>query len=498
MPRSNTPLAAPFIALLLTALLAACSTLAPALPEPRAQDQACRDWFERFDAVTQVHGVADGAAARVPGFPFLRSDRLHASYREALPADAWPAWLDGLGALGAQARAIETANLPDGALADLGVSDKAGLRARSEACAQSLSDSVRQDPRQQAALRARALVPDDYELFLRTLGLYPITRLPFFAGVERWQQRWGGWFEAAAQVPDGAPGWTRYTPPPAPEGVLVVPTLARDALGLLRPDAATAERLLQAYAPVIEVETRGDADRFGRLAWGQGPAPEVRQGEPVVYQRLAQTRWGDSTLLQLIYSVWFPERPASGAFDLLAGRLDGVVLRLTLDAQGRVLLFDSIHACGCYHLFVPTPALVPRPAPAAGTEWAFVPATLPALAPGQRLRVRLSAGEHQVVGVHPVVANAVPAAGLPYRLIDEDELRRLPLPGGGGTRSVYGPDGIVAGSERAERWLFWPMGIASPGAMRQWGRQPTAFVGRRHFDDARLIEQRFAPAPAPQ
>ena len=49
----------------------------------------------------------------------------------------------------------------------------------------------------------------------------------------------------------------------------------------------------------------------------------------------------------------------------------------------------------------------------------------------------------------------------------------------------------MAGSERPERHLFWPMGIASAGAMRQWGRHATAFVGRRHFDDARLIEKRF-------
>jgi hypothetical protein len=27
--------------------------------------------------------------------------------------------------------------------------------------------------------------------------------------------------------------------------------------------------------------------------------------------------------------------------------------------------------------------------------------------------------------------------------------------------------------------------------MRQWGRPPTAFVGRRHFDDARLIKELF-------
>jgi len=43
--------------------------------------------------------------------------------------------------------------------------------------------------------------------------------------------------------------------------------------------------------------------------------------------------------------------------------------------------------------------------------------------------------------------------------------------------------------------LFWPMGIDSPGAMRQWGRQPTAFVGRRHFDDADLLERRFEFGP---
>ena len=72
----------------------------------------------------------------------------------------------------------------------------------------------------------------------------------------------------------------------------------------------------------------------------------------------------------------------------------------------------------------------------------------------------------------------------------EDVLRSLPLPDGG-FRSVYGPDALIRGTERAERLLFWPMGIESPGAMRQWGRHPTAFVGRRHFDEPRLLEQRF-------
>ena len=66
---------------------------------------------------------------------------------------------------------------------------------------------------------------------------------------------------------------------------------------------------------------------------------------------------------------------------------------------------------------------------------------------------------------------------------------------GGGHRSLFGSDGLVAGSERAERWLLWPMGVPSPGAMRERGRHAgIAFVGRRHFDDADLLDRLFEPA----
>jgi hypothetical protein len=46
-------------------------------------------------------------------------------------------------------------------------------------------------------------------------------------------------------------------------------------------------------------------------------------------------------------------------------------------------------------------------------------------------------------------------------------------------------------NKRRERFFFWPMGVPEPGAMRQWGHYATAFVGRRHFDDARLFEPLF-------
>ena len=72
---------------------------------------------------------------------------------------------------------------------------------------------------------------------------------------------------------------------------------------------------------------------------------------------------------------------------------------------------------------------------------------------------------------------------------DYNELRSLP--DGNTHRSLFGAHAIVAGSERGERFLLWPMGIRSPGAMRQWGHHPVAFVWRRHFDDPGLIDEIF-------
>ena len=119
-------------------------------------------------------------------------------------------------------------------------------------------------------------------------------------------------------------------------------------------------------------------------------------------------------------------------------------------------------------------------------EWAYVPAALPATERGQRLAVRLASATHHVTGI--AAPSVLPTRR--YELRDENELRSLPLPGGG-SRSLYAADGLVRGTERAERFLFWPMGIASAGAMRQWSHHATAFVGRRHFDDPNLLDNRF-------
>ena len=76
-----------------------------------------------------------------------------------------------------------------------------------------------------------------------------------------------------------------------------------------------------------------------------------------------------------------------------------------------------------------------------------------------------------------------------YSLRAYDELRSIET--SQGRRNLFGVNGIVSGSERGERYLLWPSGIESPGAMRQWGRHATAFVGRRHFDDVDLLDKYY-------
>ena len=100
--------------------------------------------------------------------------------------------------------------------------------------------------------------------------------------------------------------------------------------------------------------------------------------------------------------------------------------------------------------------------------------------------VLLDAGDHQVRRVLP--RSALPQqARRPLALTSYRQLLLQP----DGEQALFDDDGLVSGSERSERFWLWPTGVRSPGAMRQAGRQATAFVGRRHFDDPDLFCEAF-------
>jgi len=497
-------------------LLAGCATVDPFAQPPMRDHLAradgvgdCARLLRELDRAVVAAGVRDAQDALVPGFPYLRADRLAESLAARADDEArWRLWRARLAANDRRARAHELRNAtaPVGpALAAMGL----------DACRAVLADADEAPPAREA-LRAAARVPDDYSTTLRALGLYPLTKLAFAAGIRRWHEETRAVFaqplaalpvagvlrtyapdRAAARAIAEAPD--RWRPADAP-----IAPIVRDALGVPRVDSLAA--LLDRHAPIVEVDETGAHDRIGALVIDDAEAPpRVDIDEPpVVYVRLAYGALGGALRPQLVYTLWFPARPRAHAFDLLGGHLDALVWRVTLDDDGEALAYDSIHACGCYHQFFATPRVRARamPPPEAGRfdEGLFMPQPpLPALRPGQRLALRVAARTHYLQRVRWVDDAVAPAAAAPvrYRLREEDDLRSLGVARSGSGplwRSAYDDTGRVAGSQRRERFIFWPMGIASAGQMRQWGRHATAFVGRRHFDDPALLDRYFERA----
>ncbi len=494
-------------ALLLAALSACASWTAPSEPAASQPDEpvaSCRAWFTRLDRVVIQHRVNDAEDHRVAGFPQLRSSRFLASFREraAQGGVAFDDWLGLLQARGSEGHGIEIANLPGAGIEALAAvaegwnnsppkDPRAAVAEQTRHCAQVLTDADRSATVRRTLLLERAHVPDAYSTLARALGVYAITRLPFSAGVQRWQQDTLDAFAREVQVAPGGPSTTRFVPRASEVGDLgdAFARAPRNALGIPQLDERLQQQLLDRHAPVFELPTGAGFDRIGAMTLAPDGTPRVDTSQPLVYRRMAFTRQAGQTLVQLVYLAWFSERPRAGSFDLLAGRLDGLVWRVTLDNHGQPLLYDTIHACGCYHLFFPTRSLRARPAPEPGIEWVFIPGEAPEPGGGERMVLRLVSGSHYLTALSTVRD----PVGEPYEHRAESVLRSLPWPGAesGARRSLYGPDGLIAGTQRGERYLFWPMGVRDAGAQRQWGHHATAFVGRRHFDDPDLIDRRF-------
>ncbi|MDH3452499.1 MAG: hypothetical protein OEN20_08760, partial [Gammaproteobacteria bacterium] len=287
----------------------------------------------------------------------------------------------------------------------------------------------------------------------------------------------------------------RYAPAAAPHlQSAEVAELLRHAQGnplaIPEPDSATLASLLDHFAPVWEFEQMSDDDRIGHIRYdGVLQAHYVDIDTPVTYQWISHARFKGQTLLQLNYMVWVPARTAQSAADIYAGAFDGLIWRVTLLPDGTPLAIDSVHPCGCYYLLFTGARTTPR-ATSNIAEPVLVAQRLPALAPGQRMVIRVRAGDHYIQRVYP----DSDTSGVVYRLLDYQHLLVVADPDGQ-AHSLFDEQGLLRASARPERFLLWPFGISSAGAMRRSGTQAIAFVGVRHFDDAHLLEELVELSP---
>ncbi len=467
-------------------LLAGCASGPGETGRDTPADAACAEFFAELDRRVEGEGVRDGVGAPPSRWPYLRGSRFLDGMGDALDdPEVRRAWFDRAVERDRTARTLEIANLDPGVRAELSLPEGAADPAEAAvACGDRLrrADRVDHDDGPWAAVAEALTVPDDYITWQRAAGLYPVSRWFIGAGVARWQagvrDAFGPGAAADADGPVYHPGGAAD-----PDGLLA--EAPRDALGWPELEPAEWQTLLRAHAPVVHMGADAPYNRMGRPGLDAAGLPVVDQAEPMVYTLATPMRIDGETLVQLNYVWWFSERPRDHWFDLLGGRLDGLTLRLTLDADGEVLLAETMHNCGCYHQHYPVAGLTPRSAP----DYAERPLILPGPGPrvaGERLHLWLEDATHYV---EHLAWGAAQPVGRRYAFADYDRLRSLPAGGGDGRRSLFRADGLVAGTERGERWFLWVSGVPEPGAMRQYHRHPTAFVGRRHFDDPDLLER---------
>lgn len=484
-------------------LLTGCIALEPRLSAPiDPMAMSCRALYQEIDAAVDNIGIRDLGSSRIQEFPYLRTTRLLASFSHELNDESpqWSAWIGHMADLDAQARAIELRNLPSSTIEGR----KEALLDELNTCRDRLIKIDLAKPEQRARLRDMAYVPDDYVTWWRVVGLYPLTA-PFIAvGISAWHKRTHDVFAtplASLPVTGKVVRWHPESTISTTKASLSDKSLdarqigeilhhSRDPLGIPLPTAAELNQLFNKFAPIWEIDVVDENDRIGRIRWENGPVVDIAR--PTLYRKISHTRFANQVLLQLNYIVWFPARPGR---DIFAGKLDGINWRVTLGPDGEPWLYDTIHNCGCYHKFFLSHRLrLRKDLP----SFYFESPLLPQAAPDQQpLVLRIAHRTHFIQRIYydSSVLNGSPyamQASQPMIWEDYDALRSLPY--SGGYRSLFGTYGLIPGTERAERFLLWPMGVRSPGAMRQWGHHPTAFIGRRHFDDAFLIDTLFERA----
>jgi len=452
---------------------------------------ACADFFASLDNAVEKSGVRDAGAFRVKDYPYLRVNRLLSSFsHEADDYAKFETWLDRLQELDRLGRFYEIENLVPGQCAELQLqANCSDLYKKVVQCGDLLRSKDFEAGQARARLRQAAKAPHEYSLLGRIAGLYPLPSLFISEGVKKWHKRARQSFSNTP--PDGRYQMSRYVP--YRDDVASIPSepinIKGDALGIPVLSEELQDALFYLYAPIWELETKASYDCIGTPEWRKdGRSLQVNTSRPTTFRLLSYARFDGRVLPQLNYIIWFPARPKESAVDLIGGFMDGINYRVTLDLDSRPLLFETVHNCGCYHKYFPTRRLSQRALP----ECIEAPLVLqsPKLDPVfELLVISMESGTHYVQHLYTVPRHRQ-GDGEFYSLRDYNGLRSLSIHEGR-RRGMFGENGIVPGTERLERFIFWPTGVPEAGAMRQWGRHAVAFMGRRHFDDPHLIQELF-------
>lgn len=454
-------------------------------------------FFELLDQTVKNAGVHNASVFTVTGFPYLRSSRFLAGLKADLNTDArrtqWVGWMQQLDLA---ARRKEILTLPAEDLKDLSQklgepADRKILLNRINFYSDRLLAHDQRQPNYYQTLQAAVSVPSEYSTAMRVVGIYPLTSIGVTSVTRRVQDKFKKLHHAPADQLEILGELTAYRPSEAPaysEPIVqqILKRSKQNALGVPRPSVADRQLLLSMFAPVIDQDVAAAYDEIGEVVWHHDKV-SVSPAKPTVYYYLSQARLKGKPILQLNYVFWYSARNGPLSPRIERGPLDGLTVRVSLDDDGQPFMVDIMNNCGCYHFFMPYLQKPVKTISVPNQIDAFVPRRLPASFPRQRLRLRIMSGWHQVDHLN---ADLKPAKYVSYQLADYDRLEMLSR-NEQTFESIFNSRGIAKDSPRIESLIFFPMGIADIGSMRQRGHHAVLFIGRAHFDDPEIFDKHF-------
>ncbi len=443
----------------------------------------CRAEYATMDARVAAAGVGDGAYYRIPGYPYLRTDRLLASYAHQLQGlEQNAGWIRRMRELDQESREFEYLNL------GMSYNEIGRQRDRFLNCSRTLATFELETADNFEKLKSAVQAPDEYSGTARAVGLYPLTVPLIRSRIETEQEAVKKDFERPVAELDALGTLTLWTVKPAEEpdyDEINFRKALPDEFGLPGLTDTQWRTLTERNAPSLWIETASDQDRPGAPRLTDAGA-DVDSAQPLVNYSISFARFGREPVMQITYFLWFRGKPGATL------PIDGIMWRVTLDMDAKPLAYESLHASGHSHYWFPVQPLPRRQSDSYWHQADFFPQGQ--VTPDHKV-LRLQAGSHALRRVLPVDAVHSEHTAT-YELRRYEDLYTLPLPAGG-SRSLFAPDGVVPGSAGPDPTWMWASGVRHPGAIKQYGHHASAYVGREHFDAPFLMESVFVPPSPP-
>ncbi|NUM34901.1 MAG: thioredoxin fold domain-containing protein [Candidatus Brocadiae bacterium] len=269
---------------------------------------------------------------------------------------------------------------------------------------------------------------------------------------------------------------------------------------------------LRKYAPVVVQgfqKKQNTDDQYSYSYWADGiGSPFLTQDgssvgvdtqKPALFCRIEYAEVLGTKLKQLVYVFWYPERPVG---TLETGKVDGNILRITLDASGYPSIFEYSQTCGCFHgTFVANHleswAMEEFGKPIEGksyvvekkalgkTDWLV--RDLITVFPEARPVLFISAGSHfcHAIRFSHQVKNDSSYKSYRYQLRPYDSLTRVPRQGGDNA-SIFNEEGLVIGGKRWKEEIFMSS-LKNPGWPRHLDKTLIHW-DESQWTDPKLIE----------